>query len=102
MAVGWKYECYLENGKDHHHTGLLNLLMAIQVLFFGQLTDIAGTAIDLPFVDTLRKLEQMLRVQFPELSSRKYALSVNQKIVTGNVDLADGDTIALLPPFSGG
>ncbi|MGN7782917.1 MoaD/ThiS family protein [Niabella sp. 22666] len=76
--------------------------MAIQVLFFGQLTDIAGNAIGIPVAETLRGLEQELWAQFPLLKEKKYALSVNQKMVAGDISLTEGDVVALLPPFSGG
>ncbi|MCH5717673.1 MoaD/ThiS family protein [Niabella hibiscisoli] len=78
--------------------------MAIQVLFFGQLTEIAGNAVgvDVAATGTLRGLEQELWTQFPLLKDRKYALSVNQKIIKEDISLADGDVIAFLPPFSGG
>ena len=76
--------------------------MAINVLFFGPLAEIAGTAVAMPPVATLRELEQALFEQFPSLKERKYALSVNQKITTEDIALADGFTVAFLPPFSGG
>ncbi len=76
--------------------------MAIQVLFFGQLTEIAGNAVGVPVATTLRVLEQELWRQFPLLKEKKYAVSVNQKMVAGDMPLTDGDIVALLPPFSGG
>lgn len=76
--------------------------MAIQVLFFGQLTEIAGNAVGVPAAETLRGLERELWEQFPLLKEKKYALSVNQKIVAGDMLLTEGDIVALLPPFSGG
>ena len=76
--------------------------MAIQVLFFGQLTEIAGNAAEVPVAGTLRGLELELWKQFPLLKEKKYALSVNQKMVAGDISLAEGDVVALLPPFSGG
>lgn len=88
--------------ENDHQKGSLNLLMAIQVLFFGQLTEIAGNAAEVPAAETLRGLELGLWEQFPLLKEKKYALSVNQKMVTGDISLTDGDIVALLPPFSGG
>lgn len=76
--------------------------MAIQVLFFGQLTDIAGNAAGMPASETLRALEQELWKRFPLLQTKKYVMAVNQQIVTADSILRDGDTVALLPPFSGG
>ncbi|WP_162817912.1 MoaD/ThiS family protein [Niabella yanshanensis] len=76
--------------------------MAIQVLFFGQLAEIAGNIVGMPVAPTLRGLERGLWEQFPSLKEKKYALSVNQKMVAGDISLTDGDIVALLPPFSGG
>ncbi len=76
--------------------------MAIEVLFFGQLAEIAGNRVGVPVAQTLRGLERGLWEQFPLLKEKKYALSVNQKMVAGDMPLSDGDIVALLPPFSGG
>jgi sulfur-carrier protein len=43
-----------------------------------------------------------LNRQFPNLGKLNYAIAVNHKLVKGNFLLADGDVVAILPPFSGG
>ncbi len=76
--------------------------MAIQVLFFGQLTEIGGSTVEAAIAGTLRELEQQLWTTFPLLKDKKYAMAVNQKIIKEDISLTDGDVVALLPPFSGG
>lgn len=75
----------------------------LHILAFGIIADIAGksawTVRDILSTDALKTaLEQ----EFPELRSRKYRFAVNQNIIAENTLLQNGDTIALLPPFSGG
>jgi len=48
--------------------------------------------------ELIKNLEQ----QFPALSTAHYSIAVNKKIVQENTAFNENDTIALLPPFSGG
>jgi molybdopterin synthase sulfur carrier subunit len=40
--------------------------------------------------------------RYPSLANKKYFIAVNQKMVHENIKLKMGDTVALMPPFSGG
>ena len=77
--------------------------MKVAVLFFGVLTEVAGTGtkfyIDVKNLDDLR-----IRIydDFPEIAHYNFRVSVNNEITADNPDLKDGDEIALLPPFAGG
>ena len=77
--------------------------MEINLLTFGSITEIIGESSlvysDLNNTDLLVK---KLHDAFPELASIKYSIAVNQKLVHTNTKLNDKDTVALLPPFSGG
>jgi len=77
--------------------------MPVQVIVFGQLTDILGhqpvTMDDAP--DTTTLIEQ-LNKRYPALVNKPYIIAVDKKIVTGNTPLTSGNTVALLPPFAGG
>lgn len=77
--------------------------MGIKVLLFGQLTDITKTS-ELHFSkpSSTQELIQELAEQFPNLVNANYRIAINKKLVQGNAMLADGDVVALLPPFSGG
>ncbi|MGB3016922.1 MAG: MoaD/ThiS family protein [Ignavibacteria bacterium] len=77
--------------------------MNISVLFFGQIADIAGNDnLDISNVDTSNELKSRLCELYPALNEITYSVAVNKEIVQTNTALKDGDTVALLPPFSGG
>jgi molybdopterin synthase sulfur carrier subunit len=77
--------------------------MKVQIMFFGQLTDITGTPElilhDIPDTDTL---QETLHQLYPALAQTKYAIAMNKKTIQGKSILSGDTTIALLPPFSGG
>lgn len=77
--------------------------MGIKVLFFGSITDITLVA-ELPWdvcVDT-HTLENELMDRFPALRNKKYFLALNQQVMHENASLKPGDTVAIMPPYSGG
>ena len=77
--------------------------MEINLLAFGQAADIAGkTSWKVSDVGDTDGLRVKLAEQFPILPAIKYSMAVNKKVVPGNTELRNGDTVALLPPFSGG
>ena len=77
--------------------------MKINILAFGQIAEITNcpewVADGIENTDSLRKY---LENNYPHLNSVKYSIAVNRKIVHGNESFDENDTIALLPPFSGG
>lgn len=77
--------------------------MEIQVIYFGSLVD--ATSVSFSHVNGLTdtdSLQQLLHQQYPSLQSCKYLIVVNQKMIQQNTQLKNGDTVALMPPFSGG
>lgn len=77
--------------------------MGVTVLFFGQLTDITGSAsIEWPAVVDTDALKQEVFQRFPSLASKTFRLAVGKQLITANTLLNEGQTIAFLPPFSGG
>lgn len=77
--------------------------MQIDVLIFGQITDITGKAnFQWQGVENTEELRQQLIEKYPKLKSLEYSIAVNKKIIRENCSLQEGDTVALLPPFSGG
>jgi len=75
--------------------------MAIKIIAFGQIAEITGKefSVDANDVNTLKSA---LNDKFPALVEKKYAIAVNKILVTDNVTLTDNDTVALMPPYSGG
>lgn len=77
--------------------------MPINILLFGQLTGITGKErISLDGISNTVELVNALNREFPALAHAKYVIAVNKQVITGNRDLQEDSTIALLPPFSGG
>jgi len=75
----------------------------IDLLAFGQLTDITGqSAWEMESVTDTDQLKTILVDNYPALAQSKYLVAVNMEVVRGNVILKSGDVVALLPPFSGG
>ena len=77
--------------------------MPLTILIFGQIADITGVNnITLENVADTNQLVQQLNTSYPTLASAKYAMAVDKKIIKENTPLNNNNTIALLPPFSGG
>ena len=76
--------------------------MAVEVLFFGKLVEIAGPSLTIDDVKTTDQLLEKLRLQYPLLAAEKYVVAVDKKTITENTSLTKSSTVALLPPFSGG
>lgn len=77
--------------------------MKINLIVFGQIADIAGkVSWEIYDVKNTDELIEKLGHDFPTLQEIKYALAVNKEIIQKNTILNDEDTVAILPPFSGG
>lgn len=75
--------------------------MAIIIIAFGQIAEITGKEFIVE-ANNVTALKSVLNKKFPALSQKKYAIAVNKKMVTENVELNENDTVALMPPYSGG
>jgi molybdopterin synthase sulfur carrier subunit len=77
--------------------------MTIEVMFFGQLTDITGSSkISVEDVADTDSLQQKLFQQYPSLSAAKFRVAVDNKIISDNTSIGQGSKLAFMPPFSGG
>lgn len=77
--------------------------MDINLLSFGQAADITGReALKISEVKDTEELKKYLSKTWPLLQSLNYSLAVNKNIVRENTPLEHEDTVAILPPFSGG
>jgi molybdopterin synthase sulfur carrier subunit len=77
--------------------------MEINILIFGQIADITGkSAWKMAGIKDSDELIKNLEAQFPTLSTTSYSIAVNKKVIQENTVFNENDTIALLPPFSGG
>ena len=77
--------------------------MKINLLFFGQAADMTGMASRVfSGISNTRELNEKLIEIYPALQTIKYSIALNRKIVRENTELKNEDTVAILPPFSGG
>jgi molybdopterin converting factor small subunit len=72
-------------------------------MIFGQIVDITGTdKLTIEDVSDTNELINKLHLQYPSLINSKYAVAVDKKIIQHNTSVSSNNTVALLPPFSGG
>lgn len=77
--------------------------MQIKIIVFGQLTDIIeSNELTLGANTDTNNLTNELQKLYPALKDKKYMIAVDKQIITSNTMLTEGNTVALLPPFSGG
>jgi len=77
--------------------------MGIDVLFFGILADVTGTA--RKHYGNIKSYDDLkLRVEddFPQVVHYNFRISHNSQMISEAPLLKDGDEIAYLPPFAGG
>jgi molybdopterin synthase sulfur carrier subunit len=77
--------------------------MMVKVLFFGVLAEVTGTNCKhFRDVKSLEDLKIRIYDDFPEVANYNFRISVNNELKDYEVDLKEGDEVALLPPFAGG
>ncbi|HTB52165.1 MAG TPA: MoaD/ThiS family protein [Ferruginibacter sp.] len=77
--------------------------MQVNISIFGPLTDIiTKDNLVINDINDTNTLTEQLNKTYPALATIKYAIAVNKNIITNNTILNDNDTVALMPPFSGG
>ena len=75
--------------------------MTIKIIAFGQISEIMGKEISVEATDVV-SLKIALQNKYPPLAEKKYVVAVNRKLVNGNINFTANDTVALMPPYSGG
>ncbi|WP_295211880.1 MoaD/ThiS family protein [uncultured Chryseobacterium sp.] len=75
--------------------------MEVKVISFGKIAEITGKEFSVSASNT-EALKKQLSGLFPQLADMKYAVAVNKKITEENTVLNNNDTVALMPPYSGG
>ncbi len=77
--------------------------MEIEIVSFGKITEfIANQRLTVDGIETTAQLTNFLEQKFPPLANIKYKLALNKTIIQETTQLKSGDTVALMPPFSGG
>jgi molybdopterin synthase sulfur carrier subunit len=77
--------------------------MKLEIITFGKIAEfLERQHLELIDVRTTDELQAFLEESYPILATLKYKLALNKCIINSNVQLADSDVIAIMPPFSGG
>ena len=81
--------------------------LRLRVLFFGRLRELTGIAedsLEMPSGTTLADIFDRYAARFPKLASFHSSLvaSRNEEFAAWDTPVSEGDTIAFLPPVSGG
>ena len=75
----------------------------MKIIGHGQLTALLeSNSFNTGGVTSTDQLKELLHERYPALSGIPYTIAVNNKIIHENNSLHHGDTVSLLPPFSGG
>lgn len=87
-------------------------MATVDILYFGHIGDITGTPREtLSGPDTIPEILDAVHLKYPAISNIYYQVSLNRSLISDirnpKSDIrypipADGDVIALLPPFTGG
>lgn len=80
--------------------------MKINTLFFGITTDLTGTSeleIKVDKNTSIHQFKGILQEKYPTLKNiNSYAIAVNETYANDDVILGENDTVAIIPPVSGG
>ena len=80
--------------------------MNITILFFGMATDLVGASsstIPLREEISLETFKKQLFETYPELTSlHQFTIAINEEYASNDRIVKPGDTIAIIPPVSGG
>lgn len=80
--------------------------MKIQALFFGMAKDLAGQSklsIELNEGSRVREFREILADKYPAFSAMDtFSIAVNETYAKEELVLSENDTVAIIPPVSGG
>ncbi|QIL38042.1 MoaD/ThiS family protein [Pedobacter sp. HDW13] len=77
--------------------------MEIEIISFGKIAEFIGNQkIDIAEIADTDKLKIHLETLFPKLKDIKYKFALNNHLVQDNSAINHKDTLAIMPPFSGG
>lgn len=75
----------------------------MQIKTFGKLTEIVNKDLNLSFPVSMVVFRQQLEKEFSDLQQTVFKIAVNGQIINeATFVIKENDSIALLPPFSGG
>ncbi len=77
--------------------------MEIKLISFGKIAEfLQNQQLKVDGISDTDQLKAHLEKSFPQLVGMKYKLAVNSTLVQINQQVNTNDTVAIMPPFSGG
>ncbi|TCD02524.1 MoaD/ThiS family protein [Pedobacter psychroterrae] len=77
--------------------------MEIQLISFGKISEfLHSQQLEIEGISDTDQLKAYLESNFLQLADLKYKLAVNKILIQENTHLNSGDSVAVMPPFSGG
>lgn len=77
--------------------------MEIEIVTFGKIAGFLKTQqLMVNDIEDTDGLKAYLEHSFPALANTKYKLAVNKSLIQDNIKLKRNDSVAIMPPFSGG
>ena len=77
--------------------------MEIEIISFGKIAEfLVNQRIASNDIENTDQLQKHLENSFPLLANMKYKVAVNRTIIQENTQLKNNDSVAIMPPFSGG
>ncbi|MEI3597472.1 MULTISPECIES: molybdopterin converting factor subunit 1 [unclassified Oceanobacillus] len=76
----------------------------IKVLLFAELQETTGKSnLDIPVQNiTVRQLKEKLKINYPQLNLHDVMTAINEEYAREDDAITSGDTVAFIPPVSGG
>ena len=79
--------------------------MKVNLKYFGIVSEITETNEELLTIDNNFSTEDLcllLKEKYGNLNLADYRLAINENFINNPIQLVENDTVAILPPFSGG
>ncbi len=77
--------------------------MELQIISFGKIAEfLASRPLNASEIKDTDQLKIYLEQTYPQLAQMKYKLAVNKLLIQENTSLHNHDSVAIMPPFSGG
>ena len=78
-------------------------MMEMEIISFGKIAEfIKCQRLDITGIKDTDGLKIYLENAFPTLKTIKYKLALNKDVIQENRVISNQDTVAIMPPFSGG
>lgn len=75
----------------------------VNLQYYGVLAEIAGSGKEeIENISDLNNLKSLLQVRYPAMDNYNIVYAVNDTIVRDNFSFCNNESVALMPPFSGG